>query len=158
MVCLIPLSSSEGFSPLRISTRPFTMSSVSSWPTRPCTGALASLTDAMSCTRIGTPLPLSPTTTRSISAEVLNVPSERTRNCWRPCAIAPPPALALACANAENSCASVILASRIFARSGFTSYCLSAPPMETTLATPGTFLRAFSTTHSSISRNWRELR
>jgi len=35
--------------------------------------------------------------------ELRKLPSERTRNCWRPCVIAPPPAFRLARSSALNS-------------------------------------------------------
>ncbi|MCY1236794.1 hypothetical protein D9M72_494670 [compost metagenome] len=137
---------------MRITTMPETMSSSLSWPIRPCGGALPTLTSAMSLTRMGVPL-FSATTTLAISAEVRKLPSERSRNCCRPCATAPPPALALARCSAVNSCDSEILASRMRARLGLTSYCLMVPPMVTRSATPGTWRRFFSTTQSCSVRS-----
>ena len=87
------------------------------------------------------------------AAEERKLPRLRTRNCWRPCRTAPPPALELARESAPKSCASVTLKSRIFARSGLTSYCLIEPPIVTTSATPGARRSCFSTTQSSSVRS-----
>ena len=64
-----PASTFDGFSPLRITTTPLTMSSASSWPTRPCGGTWPMRTWATSRTSTGVLL-TSATTTRSMSAEV----------------------------------------------------------------------------------------
>ncbi|MNN19334.1 hypothetical protein D3C81_1325730 [compost metagenome] len=150
--CFSASSTIDGFSPLRITTMPETISSSSSCPISPCGGAEPTFTSAMSLTRIGVPF-FSLTTTLAMSAEVRKLPSERSRNCCRPCATAPPPAFELPRWSAVNSSDSEIPASRIRARFGFTSYCLMLPPIVTRSATPGTWRRFFSTTQSCSVRS-----
>ncbi|KAG1165631.1 hypothetical protein G6F35_018673 [Rhizopus arrhizus] len=76
-------STSDGFSPLRISTMPNTASSLSSCPTRPCRGSPVSAMLARSRTRIGVP-PRCPTTTLPMSAGERIRPTPRIRNCCWP--------------------------------------------------------------------------
>ncbi len=95
--CFSAASTTDGFSPFRISTMPVTTSSSLSCPSIPWRGTAPTVTCATSLTRIGVP-PREATTTLPMSSADRSKPMPRTRYCCAPCSDVAPAGVRVAAA------------------------------------------------------------